>query len=395
MMAEPTYHYPIQRKPMPNLHPHTTGRPAPDSSFAPTYSHSRTRTSSSSNRLSSNLSPYPSKPSYSQQQQQPQHPQHPQQQSQQQSRRTPSTHTFSSFTPSTGAGGSPTINVARTPSSSSNRPFPQQQNQGYVALLRKQKATVWCDRAQHLDPRHLAAQRAAKARAHLEVAGAPDSGRSLTTTSTAQSGLASGGSRVAAKIRHHGKAGLVGYAPAGDFGVGVGGVPMRLSATEVEGEDSDGDDVPAGSVHNHRRTGSGRSSLGSSRRGTGLRQSGSGSGARWSGGPPSASATPRDSQGEFDVVVVPPGGAAGGHKAGSMASGSSAERNDAVAELDAARVASNSLLRQVGGAGGGKVTREKSVRNPEELRRRGSVDERTMTMSAQRLFVANPDEDSD
>ncbi|KFY36290.1 hypothetical protein V494_05143 [Pseudogymnoascus sp. VKM F-4513 (FW-928)] len=78
-----------------------------------------------------------------------------------------------------------------------------------------------------------------------------------------------------------------------------------------------------------------------------------------------------------------------------MASGSSAERGDAVAELDAARVASNSLLKQVGGAAGKGVTREKSVRNPEELRRRGSVDERTMTMSAQRLFVANPDEDSD
>jgi hypothetical protein len=209
----------------------------------------------------------------------------------------------------------------------------------------------------------------------------------MTTTSTAQSGLASGGSRVAAKIRHHGKAGLVGYAPAGDFGVGVGGVPMRLSATEVEGEDSDGEDAVS-SVHHHRRTGSGRSSLGSSKRGVGMRQSGSGSGARWSGGTPSAAPTPRDSQGEFDVVVHPPGGTSGG----SMASGSSAERGDAVPELDAARVASNSLLKQVGGGG---VTREKSVRNPEELRRRGSVDERTMTMSAQRLFVANPDEDSD
>ncbi|ELR03624.1 hypothetical protein VC83_09338 [Pseudogymnoascus destructans] len=389
MMAEPTYHYPIQRKPMPNLHPHTTGRTTPDSSFAPTYSHSRTRNSSSSNNPS-NLSPYPSKPSYSQQQHPQQHPPsqptslHP-------TRRHPSTHTFSSFSPSTTAT-SPTVN--RTPSSSS-RPFPAPQNQGYVALLRKQKATVWCDRAQHLDPRHLAAQRAAKARAHLEVAGAPDSGRAMTTTSTAQSGLASGGSRVAAKIRHHGKAGLVGYAPAGDFGVGVGGVPMRLSATEVEGGDSDGEDAVS-SVQHHQRTGSGRSSLGSSKRGFGMRQSGSGTGARWSGGTPAA--TPRDSAGEFDFVVVPPGGVLGGTPGsgcgadgGSMASGSSAERGDAVAELDTVRV-TNSLLKQVGGEG---VTREKSMRNPEELRRRGSVDERTMTMSAQRLFVANPDEDSD
>jgi hypothetical protein len=36
------------------------------------------------------------------------------------------------------------------------------------------------------------------------------------------------------------------------------------------------------------------------------------------------------------------------------------------------------------------VAREKSVKNPEELRRRGSVDERAMTITG-RLFVANPD----
>ena len=55
---------------------------------------------------------------------------------------------------------------------------------------------------------------------------------------------------------------------------------------------------------------------------------------------------------------------------------------------EAARLASNSLLQST-------ITREKSVRNPEELRRRGSVDERTMTMSAGRLYIANPDADSD
>jgi hypothetical protein len=51
-------------------------------------------------------------------------------------------------------------------------------------------------------------------------------------------------------------------------------------------------------------------------------------------------------------------------------------------------MASNSLLKS-------GVAREKSVRNPEELRRRGSVDERTMTMSHGRLYIANPDCDSD
>lgn len=75
----------------------------------------------------------------------------------------------------------------------------------------------------------------------------------------------------------------------------------------------------------------------------------------------------------------------------SAGSGSSAERADQIADLgsnDAARLASNSLLQST-------ITREKSVRNPEELRRRGSVDERTMTMSAGRLYIANPDADSD
>jgi hypothetical protein len=37
------------------------------------------------------------------------------------------------------------------------------------------------------------------------------------------------------------------------------------------------------------------------------------------------------------------------------------------------------------------LTREKSVKNPEELRRRGSVDERTSTLTSQRLYIANPD----
>ena len=41
----------------------------------------------------------------------------------------------------------------------------------YVTTLRKQRATVWCERAQTEDPRIMAAQRAAKARATMEVTG--------------------------------------------------------------------------------------------------------------------------------------------------------------------------------------------------------------------------------
>jgi len=85
------------------------------------------------------------------------------------------------------------------------------------------------------------------------------------------------------------------------------------------------------------------------------------------------------------------GGIAGGPedsasgKAQSTHSGSDAEKADNVGELgNAPRLASNSLLHSA-------LTREKSVKNPEELRRRGSVDERTATLTSQRLYIANPD----
>ncbi|PHH68391.1 hypothetical protein CDD83_6131 [Cordyceps sp. RAO-2017] len=72
-------------------------------------------------------------------------------------------------------------------------------------------------------------------------------------------------------------------------------------------------------------------------------------------------------------------------KAHSTRSGSSAERADNVAELGAApRLASNSLMHST-------LTREKSVKSAEELKRRGSVDERSATLTSGRLFIANPD----
>jgi len=242
----------------------------------------------------------------------------------------------------------------------------------------------------------LAAQKAAKLRATREVIGGPGPGR----TSTSGSASMTGSNRVTAKIKHHGKAGLVGYSP-GDLVGGVGGVPMRLSASEVENDDGDDDaDSQRMQYTHHRRTGSGRSSISSARRGlTYSRQSGASSTAgKWSSGnsPPDsltdlieAGETPvpgvhQRSQGYFTAE----GSGDGTRSAGS---GSSGERADHVGDLDnsnAARLASNSLLQST-------VTREKSVRNPEELRRRGSVDERTMTMSHGRLYIANPDTDSD
>lgn len=249
---------------------------------------------------------------------------------------------------------------------------------------------MWCDRAQHEDPRLVAAQKAAKMRAALEVVGGSSSAWRSSQGST---GTLAGGKGVTSKIRHHGKAGLVGYSP-GDLVGGVGGVPMRLSATEVEGEDSDDDNTNAHHGYHHR-SGSGRSSVGSSRRGpTYSRQSGASSTVgKWSSGntPPDSLHDLIEKPAPGDPNYVPTDTQPDGTR--SAGSGSSAERADQIGDLgspDASRLASNSLLQST-------ITREKSVRNPEELRRRGSVDERTMTMSmsAGRLYIANPDADSD
>ncbi|KAI0106411.1 hypothetical protein GGR51DRAFT_517625 [Nemania sp. FL0031] len=323
------------------------------------YSHSRTRTTSS------NIFPAPYPPAMIQTHlQQPQPPMG-------HARRSPSVNTFSTTSSNPPPfRTSPPSDIRR---STSSRSFDTQQT-GYVALLRKQKATVWCDRAQTEDPRLLAQQRAAKQRAAQEVAG-----RTLQTrTSTGISGAG----KVVTKFRHHGKPGVVGYTPENNF-MGVGGVPLRLSATEVEGEDSEEDDISARKLH-HRRTGSsGRSSTASGRRGVAYRTSGSigHSGKRWS---------PTDTPERGSMVDDPeykPGDDQL-ERAASTHSGSSAERADALPELggsNAAKLASNSLLNAA-------LTREKSVKNPEDLKRRGSVDERTMTLSSGRLFIANPDQ---
>lgn len=306
----------------------------------------------------------------------------------QQSRRSPSVNTFStssSFQPPAAYRTSSTSDLQRTTSSRSAGTVSYQPS-SYVALLRKQKATVWCDRAQYEDPRVAAQQRAAKMRANLEVVGgARGHGSAASGGSRTNTGISATG-KVAAKIRHHGKTPVVGYAP-GENHVGVGGVPLRLSATEVEAESSDDDDLQMARLH-HRRTGSsGRSSNTSAgRRAMAYRTSGAGSftqGGRRSspGDTPERLGSLVDGQ-KADGADSRDSASA---KARSVASGSSAERADDVAELgNAPRLASNSLLNAA-------LTREKSVKSAEELRRRGSVDDRTQTLSSGRLFIANPD----
>ncbi|RGP73024.1 hypothetical protein FSPOR_2400 [Fusarium sporotrichioides] len=302
-----------------------------------------------------------------------------------QSRRSPSVNTFStasSIPPPAAYRSSSQSDLRRSTSSRSGGASSQPSS--YVALLRKQKGTVWCDRSQYEDPRLLAQQRAAKMRATLEVVGGTRSssggagGRTSTGLSTTN--------KVAAKIpkiRHHGKNPVVGYAP-GENHVGVGGVPMRLSATEVEAESSEDENVSSGNRPHHRRTGSsGRSSTTSSRRNLAYRSSG-GMGSqhsrRWSPGD-----TPERTGSLVEATPEYVADDAASGKARSMASGSSGERADNVGELsNAPRLASNSLMHSA-------LTREKSTKSADELKRRGSVDERTSTLTSGRLFIANPD----
>lgn len=306
------------------------------------------------------------------------HPQHPPHGGQY-ARRVPSINTSMTGPPAS-YGASPTTDIRRSSSSRSGG-VPT----SYVAALRRQKGTVWSDRAQPEDPARAAQLRAAKARATRTMAGSGrlsvghgGSGRTSTGISTT--------GKVAAKIRHHGKPGVVGYAP-GENHVGVGGVPPRLSATEVEGESSG--DEERERMH-HRRTGSsGRSSTGSGRRNMPIR---SGPGSQR--GTPSRQGSIAESIQERPPLVVVgglPSDPVSGRtrsvregKAQSIGSGSSAERVDGVAELDHdPTIASNSRL-------AADLAREKE-KGKGGLERKGSVDERTSTLSAGRLYIANPD----
>jgi hypothetical protein len=301
-------------------------------------------------------------------------------------------------TSTTSSGPSHQNSMRRSSSGRSSGPAPT----SYVALLRKQKATVWCDRSQAEDPRIRIQQRLAKERAEREVAAGPHGhGRSTPPVSSSAGGSFTGG--VARKIRHHGGK-PVQYTGGNMAGAGV---PMRLSATEVEDEQEDvrhskqEDDLsewerdPAwgysGSRQHHRRTGSGRSSLGSQRRG-----GGSGYQPRFS----TASSTPTSAhsrspselqlQDLAEETPVPAGHP--NYRPNARDSDYFAQSGD-TGESGGSGSSGNSERENSFGAPGHLPPKnEKEEKNNDDLIRRGSVDERTMTMGrGVRLFVANPD----
>lgn len=283
----------------------------------------------------------------------------------------------------------------------------QIQPTSYVALLRKQKATVWCDRSQTEDPRILAAQRLAKERAEREVSGVPLSshgsgsmGRGTPTGAVGGSGsFGAGGftSGVARKIRHHGKPGISAFSASGANLAGAA-VPMRLSASEVEDEETGGQVVEegwgsgsfgsgvdaTGRQMYHQRTGSRRSSLGSGRRvGAGPSRLSTASSTPTSGHSRSPSETLNDLSEETPVPTSSRGNEyfQSAIQRGGSGSSSNSERENSFGGL--ADIPESDRFERAGDR-----TSRDSV---DELRRRGSVDDRTTTMSGVRLFVANPD----
>ncbi|KAK4565932.1 hypothetical protein LTR86_003781 [Recurvomyces mirabilis] len=319
-------------------------------------------------RTSSGLTAPPASQYNMAQQQQQQYSQH--------TRRTPSNATSSSSTSTnTGLQRAPTNSAYSTSSaprrSTSSRSTGSSSPTSYVALMRKQKAT-------HEDPRILAAQRAAKTRAAMEVAGGHHNTASSMRTSTSSSGMVGG---VRSKIRHHGAPKASTYTGGPNLG-GVG-VPMRLSASEVDEGDSDEEGNAAQNNRYHSRTGSGRSSLGSGNRGQhGTMHSGRGYSNTST---PSNGHSPVESMGDLaeEDTPMPPDqyGEQGDYFQQSGGQGGSSSSGEETG---------------FGGVGGlpyRTETREQppNKKTSDELQRRGSVDDRTMTMSAGRLFVANPD----
>jgi hypothetical protein len=282
------------------------------------------------------------------------YPQYLQQNSLPLNRRTPSNATSNSS-----QSGQP--GIRRSSSNKSQNPS------SYVALLRKQKATVWCDRSQAEDPRIAAAIRRAKERAEREVVAKPG-GLRITPPSSHSGSFTSG---VAKKIRHHGAPKTTQFGGGNMAGMGV---PLRFSATEVDDEDEANEEWGAGpdyygasnrSSDAHRRSTSGR--LNTMDRFSASDLGGGGSTGHHSRTPSDLPPIPNEK-----LLPVVPSTSITGNK--SYFTSPTTNRKDSEADVS-------------------PNTNDKDVEDETDLKRRGSVDDRAMTMGGVRLFVANPDLD--
>ena len=295
------------------------------------------------------------------------------------SRRTPSTSTSS--TAYTGQAPSRTPSAASSALSrtSSSRSQASCSPTSYVALMRKQKATVWCDRGQHEDPRIVAQQKAAKIRAARDISGPNMPGR----TSTGSMGSSSLGMR--SKIKHN-MTKTVGQSYANTIGSSV---PVRLSANEVGDEAYTRSDSLNMKDGPHKRSESGRLSQASNQwlsvndKNIPHRNS---NGSKYSGGSSAGSGNETSPAEDYTTIAEMPttanrdthGDDYFGQNGGEGGSGGSAEREASFGNL--------------GNMDAPRPTRREEGKTAEELRRRGSVDERANTLSGNvRLFIANPD----
>ncbi|KAJ5894576.1 hypothetical protein N7495_006267 [Penicillium taxi] len=347
----PMHQGPPHRKPLPNsqhgfpYQPYDAPRTVAPHLSGPPSAHSRTRTTSS------NVFPYAGGAHA-------QHGQHYQyapppltpQQSMAPPMGYPPSRRMSSTTTSTTSTGNQYMHVdTDIRRSASNRSANSQL--GYVALMRRQKATVWCDRVQPEDARARAQALRDKKRAYLEVHG---SGRSGT--------LSSG------KIRHGTKSGLE-FSPSNLVGAKV---PVRLSANEV-GDGDEAQSIEGGAMH--RRTGSGRSSLGSNRYPSGYQRTQGTMGSN-SSPPNERTDLPGVSENTHAEVQEEEKFRTSSLHREDTATSHSSEQDDFVGDMEAPTAAAQAATK---------------AKKAADLRRRGSVDERTTSMTNVRLFVANPD----
>jgi len=287
-------------------------------------------------------------------------------------------HNHRSSTASTGTVRSTasSTQLGRSRSNNTNS-IPGPSSTNYVAALRRQKATVWCDKSQLEDPLLVASQKAAKARRAKDVVGPSSSASkgglgSSSSSSTSLRGRASGHHKLGKSHCHT------------TVGIGANSLvnqpPPRLSATEANDDSSDEDELYMG--HRQRSgSGSGRSSLNSNHRSypNGCRNSSIGGIQRTtSTGSGSSTYSPNMSVTELNEIQQP-----------RLGKPSRIPYYVPYIMEETTRHATIS-----GGYSETPIDKGGVRRSGSALRRSGSVDEgdvRTMTMSGLRLVVANPD----
>jgi len=187
--------------------------------------------------------------------------------------------------------------------------------------------------------------------------------------------MGSGSMGVRSKIRHHGMLKATGYSYANMVG---GGVPMRLSASEVGDEGNHYDDSDRKTSMNNQRTSTGKST--GENKWLDIDQKHRN---RYSQGSTVQGESPNEDIPELEespgIGEQPQQKGEYFPRVAGHGSGSSSEKEN--------------NFGQVGQMGAPRSV-EKARKTSDELRRRGSVDERTNTMGYMgqgRLFVANPD----